>query len=54
MAKYIFQFWHIVKKLRSFFYKFNLNDNFLIYHFRSNQGLEHRRFYERYTYERYA
>ncbi len=50
-AKYISQFRGIVNELRSFSSKFKLDDNFLIYRFQSNLGLEHSSYYERYAQE---
>lgn len=50
-AEYISQFRGIVNELRSFSSKFKLDDNFLIYRFQSNLGLEHWSYHERYAQE---
>ena len=50
-AKSIFQFQGIINDLRNFFSKFKLDDNFLIYYFQSNLGLEHSSYFERYAQE---
>ncbi len=51
LAEYISQFRGIVNKPRSISSKFKLNDNFLIYRFQSNLGLEHFSYYKRYAQE---
>ena len=51
LAEYISQFRGIVNEPRSVSSKFKLDDNFLIYRFQSNLGLEHFSYYKRYAQE---